>query len=301
MIAQAHAKINLFLEVLDNRSDGFHNIETIMAPISLSDRIQITSTENPTIEMNGQFCFPRSSDSTFSQSENAGDFWGENNLVVRAAKQMQERSALQHGCKIFLIKRIPVEAGLGGASSDAATTLLMLNELWKVGLSKSELAEISAELGSDVPFFLQNSFARCSGRGEKITTLDCSPRIPIVICKPPIGLSTAKVYANHRNISSPASYKPMITALNCANMRQMGRAMHNGLELPARELSPWIEQISCQFSQLGSLGHQMSGSGSSYFGLFPNSRAARIASRILETRLPNTFVFMGSTLTPRRY
>ncbi len=302
MIIRAYAKINLFLEILGKRPDGFHEIDTVMAPISLHDSLRITSTPDPNIRLTGRFELPIRYRETELDLARANDFWGEKNLVWRAAKLLQEKSGQPNGCSIELIKRIPSEAGLGGASSDAAATIIGLNRLWNLGLSHETQCQYASQIGSDVPFFLQNKFARCRGRGEKVESIERQLRLPIVICKPPTGLSTAKVYANYKNVDQiTCNCSKMLRVLNCANARKIAGAMHNGLETSARALTPWISRISYQFSQLGSLGHQMSGSGTSYFGLFANPTTAQRATRILQVRLPNTFVFMGTALTPRRY
>ena len=301
MIIRAPAKVNLFLEVLGKRPDGFHEIETVMMATPLFDELRVLPCERDEIRLTGQFDLPSNYVHNDAAHTSHNGFWGEKNLIFRAAQQLKNRVGFKQGCEIHTIKRIPSEAGLGGASSDAAATLIALNSVWSLGLKKKELVEIAAELGSDVPFFLQNEIATCLGRGEKIAAINASLSIPLVICKPPVGLSTAKVYAGCRVSEEPISSKMIQIALNCANVRTIGKDLHNALELPATEICTEIEEITFRFSQSGSLGYQLSGSGTSVFGIFSNLRAAQRVAKRFRQQLPNCFVFVGNALAPRRY
>jgi 4-diphosphocytidyl-2-C-methyl-D-erythritol kinase len=189
---------------------------------------------------------------------------------------------------------------VGGASSDAAAALVAANLGWNLGWSRERLAELAAELGSDVPFFLgciavgglrgdsvgglRGSAAICRGRGERIETLRAA-RLCMVIVRPPVGLSTAEVYRRCRPASSPASVQNLRQALECGMGPRAARHLANRLQAPAVELTPWIERLAEEFSRQDCLGHQMSGSGSSYFGICRSDRhARRVAARLRARR-----------------
>ena len=203
------------------------------------------------------------------------------NLVTRAAILLRRRAGVAAGATIRLVKRIPSAAGLGGGSSDAAATLLAGNLAWKTGWPLARLAELAAELGSDVPFFLTSRTAICRGRGERVEPLACPSRLHAVVVRPPAGLSTAEVYARCRTGSLPHSVQPAARALAQGNLRQLGRAIYNRLEKPAAELSAWIGRLREELSHCGCVAAQMSGSGTSYFGLCHHAAHARhVAGRL---------------------
>ena len=179
-----------------------------------------------------------------------------------------------------LVKRIPAEAGLGGASSDAAAALVGLNRFWRLGWDGSRLAAIAAELGSDIPFFLSAAtrgaaMAVCRGRGELVEPLPGIPRLDFVLVRPPGGLSTAAVYQQCRPAAVPGSSGALLAALRSGNEALAGKRLFNRLQTTAEKLSPWIERTRRVFAELDCYGHQMSGSGSSYFALCRNARHAR--------------------------
>jgi len=174
---KAHAKINLSLEVLGRRSDGFHELVSVMQEVSLADDLDI----EPASEIN------------FACHTECGPL--EDNLVVRAARLLQTDGQSQGGAAIQLVKKIPVGAGLGGGSSDAAATLIALNSLWSLNLSYASLSALAARLGSDVPFFLTGGTALIEGRGERVTALPDPPGVWYVLVNPGIHVSTARVFA----------------------------------------------------------------------------------------------------------
>jgi 4-diphosphocytidyl-2-C-methyl-D-erythritol kinase len=180
-----------------------------------------------------------------------------------------------------LVKRIPAAAGLGGASSDAAAALVAANLGWNLGWTRERLMELAAELGSDVPFFLTEvGAAVCRGRGEQIAPLRAA-RLHVVVVRPPVGLSTPQVYRRCRPAAAPASVQNLRQALECGNAAGVARQLANRLQAPAAELTTWIGQLEDEFSRQDCLGHQMSGSGSSYFGICRSARhAQRVASRL---------------------
>ena len=181
MQLSAPAKINLSFRIKGRRADGFHEIETLMAPISLADRITIERAGD-----DGEIRF-----SCDDPSLPAGD----DNLVVRAAKLFRQRAGITSGITIALEKKIPHGAGLGGGSSDAASILLGLNELFDAGLDQTELLELAAQLGSDVPFFVVRSAAVCRGRGEIVTPISLGTKLHLVLLKPDFGVPTPWAYS----------------------------------------------------------------------------------------------------------
>jgi 4-diphosphocytidyl-2-C-methyl-D-erythritol kinase len=182
-----------------------------------------------------------------------------------------------------LIKRIPSSAGLGGASSDAAAALAAANLAWELGWSRQQLAELGAELGSDIPFFFSAgcwgaAAAVCRGRGERVEPIENRTDAHFVVVRPPVGLSTAVVYRSCRPAVQPASVQPLAAALQRGDTVMLGRSMANRLEPIAATLSPHLEPVRRLFDRLDCLGHQMSGSGAGYFGLCRSARHARRVS-----------------------
>ena len=203
------------------------------------------------------------------------------NLATRAALLLRRRAGVTAGTTIRLLKRIPSAAGLGGGSSDAAATLLAGNLAWGINWPRERLVELAAELGSDVPFFLSGGAAICRGRGERVEPLAAPGRLHAVVVRPPEGLSTALVYSGCTPGQPPRSVMPLVSALGRGDLREVGRLIYNRLEAPAAELSRWIDRLRGEFSRLGCLGTQMSGSGTSYFGICHHAVHARhVAGRL---------------------
>ena len=181
-----------------------------------------------------------------------------------------------------LVKRIPVRAGLGGGSSDAAAALVAANLGWNLGLHAGELARWPPQLGSDVPFFLAGGPAICRGRGERIEPAAGLGPWNFVVVRPPEGLATAEVYAVCRVAERPRSVDPLVEALRRGNASAAGRLLWNRLQPAAARLSPWIERLRETFAEQDLWGHGMSGSGTSYFGLCRHARQARRLARCLQ-------------------
>jgi 4-diphosphocytidyl-2-C-methyl-D-erythritol kinase len=272
----APAKLNLFLEVLARRADGFHEIETLMTAVDVCDTVRLRSRPDGRIQLTLR---------SAGQVATLGDVpTGSENIVVRAVENLRQRAGVAWGAEIELIKRIPSSAGLGGASSDAAATLLAANEVWRLGWPRAALAEVAAELGSDVPFFLAGPQAVCRGRGEQIEPLPPLPRLEVVIVYPPVGLSTPAVYRACRVADSPARLEPLVVAWRRGDYAALGRAMTNRLEPAAESLTPWIARLRREFAELGCYAQQMSGSGSSYFGIARHTAHARRIARRCRAR-----------------
>ena len=274
----APAKLNLFLEVLSRRADGFHEIETLMVPIDCFDTLRISLRDDKDIVLACRWAA-----GIREVSEEIPT--GADNLVTRALtllrRRVQEsRGALPasgRGLSVELVKRIPSAAGLGGGSSDAAAALYGANLLWQLGWSRQQLAGVASELGSDIPFFLDGGAAFCRGRGELIEPVHWEAGQYFVVLRPPQGLATAAVY---RSVEVPATPQQWCNEF----ARDWPSHLFNRLQQAARSQAPWLELIEREFSRLDLVAHQMSGSGSSYFGVCRNARHANWAAAILRHR-----------------
>jgi len=278
----APAKINLFLEVLSRRADGFHEIETLLATITAFDRLIFVPQTGAEISLEVRWGMGLAAREIHGQRSGHvahellyGEIpCGADNLAWRATALLRERAAVNRGAIIRLIKRIPAAAGLGGASTDAAAALMAANEAWDLHWPRSKLAELAAEIGSDVPFFFTSGAAVCRGRGEQIEPARL-PRLHVVVVRPPVGLRTPEVYKICRPTDEPVGVRRLMTALARGDCAAVGRYLLNDLEPAAKSLTPWIRTLETEFRKHHLPGHQMSGSGSSYFGLGRSARHAR--------------------------
>lgn len=294
VLIQAPAKINLFLEIKAKRSDGYHELETVMVGVSLVDSLRFQSTADSRIEVR---C---TADRTL-QSTSPAIPSGPGNIAWQALDRL--RSALQSaypslGGTLEIFKRIPDQAGLGGGSSDAAAALRAACDAWQVNIAPDQLARIAAEVGSDVPFFLQAGAAVCRGRGELVEPVPSQP-LWFVIAKPPLGLSTRTVYNRLTLPQISRSPQELIQLLKCGSPHEIGRSLFNRLQGSAEALAPEIRHAASEFDALCCCGHQLTGSGSAYFGLFANRPAAHRGAAVLRSRLPNWFVFVCHSLVSR--
>jgi 4-diphosphocytidyl-2-C-methyl-D-erythritol kinase len=278
LVIQAPAKLNLFFEVLAKRGDGYHEIETLMCPIDLYDTLCFQSVANGSVEFECRCASDGNGQSGRGLHTVPA---GPDNLVVRAVELVRRRAAIPHGARLLLVKRIPAAAGLGGGSSDAAAALVAANEGWQLGRSREELALWAAELGSDVPFFLADGPAICRGRGERIEPVTGLGGLSFVVVYPPEGLSTAAVYGACRPADEAKRVQPLLEALRQGDLNEAGRRLWNRLQPAAEELSPWVKRLHQEFCDQDCLGHGMSGSGSSYFGVYRHARHARRGARRL--------------------
>lgn len=283
---KAPAKINLGLKVLRRRPDGYHDICSVMQQLALSDTILL----EPHCGEGWQF---------FCTEPSLRD---KDNLVCRAADLLIEKAGQRRlpGVKITLYKNIPVGAGLGGGSSDAAAALEGLNYFWKLGLSPAELSEAGALLGSDVPFCLQGGTALAQGRGEKLKVLPPLPFHWVVLASPPMQLSTAQVYGalEPAHLGSP-SLEPLITAIESQSRELLhewfAAGSTNTLETVFLPGQPRSGALKKQFLDLGLLP-AMSGSGPSYFVLCHSLFSARAAARSL-LQVKDNRVFLCWTIS----
>lgn len=292
LVVHAPAKLNLFFEVLGKRADGYHEVETLVVPITLYDTLEFRDHPNGRISFQCQLASASRGPRGTGQGEIPE---GSDNLVVRAVELVRRRANITSGAELCLAKRIPSAAGLGGGSSDAAAALIAANEGWQLGWSVSRLAELAAELGSDVPLFLTPGPAICRGRGEIIEPVGGLGNLHLVVVRPPAGLSTADVYRECRPPCDPRPLAPLVAALRQGNLKEAGRWMFNRLESAAERLSPWIARLRHQMQRLDCLAQQMSGSGTCYFGLCRHARhARRVAHNLEASGLGIAFAVRGS-------
>jgi len=256
----APAKVNLFLEVLGRRADGYHDIATLVLAVDLADELDFQSNGSGQLSLT---------------CDDPGLPTGPENLVHQAASRLRAATGCTAGARIQLTKRIPVAAGLGGGSSDAAAALVGLNELWRLGLSPASLAGLGAQIGSDVPFFLNGAAAWCTGRGEVVTPVTVGRPLDLVLVKPPEGLKTADVYGRVRVPDRPEDGGAARAALASGDVEALGRALHNRLQEPAFELSPAAAEWHRRLGATGAAGYLMSGSGSCLFALCRSPAEAR--------------------------
>jgi 4-diphosphocytidyl-2-C-methyl-D-erythritol kinase len=251
MQLSAPAKINLSFRIKGRRADGFHEIETLMAPISLADRI--------TIERAGD-----KGDISFA-CDDASLPAGDDNLVVRAAKLFREQTNITSGITIALEKKIPHGAGLGGGSSDAASTLLGLNELFAAGLRRDELLKLAAQLGSDVPFFVVRSAAVCRGRGEIVEPTSLAMKMGLVLFKPDFAVPTPWAYGRWKESRE-------LPGVDCSPQEFNGAQFVNDLERPVFEKFVFLAHLKTWLRQQPEVAVAlMSGSGSTVFAVLRES------------------------------
>ncbi|WP_301109226.1 4-(cytidine 5'-diphospho)-2-C-methyl-D-erythritol kinase [Sporosarcina sp.] len=264
---KAPAKINLTLDVLNKRPDGYHEVEMIMTTVDLADRIWLRPTLDRSITIKSSHRFVPND---------------RKNLAYQAADLLRKRYRLSDGVEITLDKNIPIAAGLAGGSSDAAAALRGLNRLWKLGLSLDELAVLGAEIGSDVSFCVYGGTAIAQGRGEKITHLPSPPNCWVILAKPTIGVSTGNIYGqlDLASIKHPQT-KTMMEALREGDYEKMCSSLGNVLEPVTMNLHQDVVVLKEQMERFGADAVLMSGSGPTVFGLVrQESRVPRIVNAL---------------------
>ncbi len=263
---EAYAKINLFLEVLGKRADGYHALRSLVVPVSLSDTLAIRKSDT----MRSSFGFA-------------------DDLCLKAARVLSGAVGRELGADISGIKRIPAGGGLGGGSSDAAAVLDALDSMYGLGLSRERLAEIAADVGSDVPALVLSR--RCGavlmeGRGEIVTPVEGFPRLHFVLVNPGVFSSTAKVFAkcNFCVTNRPPILYNILNALKKGDLEGVAGSFANDLEAPAVALEPRIGEVLGEVRRAGAVGAAMSGSGSTVFGLARDEAHAKEIASALEGR-----------------
>jgi 4-diphosphocytidyl-2-C-methyl-D-erythritol kinase len=259
-VTWAPAKVNLFLEVLGKRPDGYHAIETLILAVDLFDTLEIRDDPAGRLSL---ACDP------------PGLPTGPGNLVWKAARALDPT----RGAAVRLVKRIPSEAGLGGGSSDAAAALAALNRLWGLNRGRAELLPVAAAVGSDVGFFLAPPAGWCTGRGEAVEPESVGRPLDLVIVKPAAGLSTAEVYRRVTVPANPVSGEPAREALRAGDPERVARCLHNRLQDAAFAARPAVEEVFRRLLGCRPLGCLVSGSGSSVFAVCRDrADAVRVAA-----------------------
>ena len=265
---KALAKINLGLDVVRRREDGYHEVRMIMQTIHLYDLLEIQKIREPEIQIVSNLSFLPVN---------------ENNLVYKAARLLQEEFALTDGISVKLTKRIPVAAGMAGGSTDAAAMLYAMNQLYDLGLSRRELMKRGVQIGADVPYCLMRGTALAEGIGEKLTELPAPPKASILVAKPPIMVSTKEVYQSLKadELSSHPDIDGMIEALKQGSLQGITDRMDNVLETVTVEQFPVIAQIKDFMKEHGAMNALMSGSGPTVFGIYKEEQEALAAEKAL--------------------
>jgi 4-diphosphocytidyl-2-C-methyl-D-erythritol kinase len=275
---ESPAKINLILKVLGKRDDGFHEIASLMQRIDLHDDMSFA--------LAGQGIALRCTGIPVPENSK--------NIVYRAAELFMQKTGRPSGVSIEIEKRIPTAAGLGGGSSNAATTLLALNELTSAGLDRDTLMAMGASIGSDVPFFIYGKAAWAFGRGERLEAAENIPPISLLVCNPGVPLATAEVYGNLRIglTNEPIQY----TIPRLQTVQQVARALENDLEEVSESLCPAIRDLKTSLADLGALGVLVSGSGPTVFGIFETREDVLAAGERLKTGMGVPFVAGAGSL-----
>ena len=270
---KALGKINLGLDVLGRRDNGYHDVRMVMQTVYLYDQIKIERTKEPGIQL---------STNLFYLPVN------ENNLAYQAANLLMEEFQISEGVKITLDKHIPVAAGMAGGSSNAATVLFGINQMFSLGLSQKELMERGVTLGADVPYCIMRGTVLAEGIGEILTPLPDMPKCYILIAKPPISVSTKMVYEklDAHEIQEHPDIDGILHGLENQDLQQIASCMGNVLEKVTIEEYPVIEEIKSVMKDNGALNDMMSGSGPTVFGIYDDKQQAKnAASKIKELQL----------------
>ena len=261
---KALAKINLGLDVVRRRDDGYHEVRMIMQTINLFDRLEIKKIKEPAIKIHTNLFFLPVN---------------ENNLVYKAAKLLIDEFGIQEGVSVGLTKKIPVAAGMAGGSTDAAAMLFGMNRLFGLGLSKKQLMERGVKIGADVPYCIMRGTALAEGIGDKLSPLPAMVKCPVLIAKPQISVSTKFVYQNLKldDKTVHPDIDRLIEDIRNKDLKAVSDHMGNVLESVTIPNYPVISQIKEQMMDSGAVGSMMSGSGPTIFGLFDDSRTAQLA------------------------
>ena len=261
IVLKSYGKINLGLDVLRRREDGYHEVRMIMQTVGLYDVLTMEKLKEDEIKMSCNLSFLPTD---------------ERNLVYKAVKLIKDRYHIKDGVKIDLNKRIPVAAGMAGGSSNCAAALKGMNELFNLGLSIEELCEIGVQLGADVPYCIWGGTALSEGIGEKLSRVDAMPECYILIAKPGISVSTAFVYQNLDlvNLSKHPDIDGMLRCLEKKDLKGICDRLENVLETVTTKEYPIIEKVKKHLVKQGAMGALMSGSGPTIFAIFQDKKTA---------------------------
>ena len=280
MRLEAFAKINWSLDIIGIREDGYHLMDMIMQPVPLADEIVLTPADNMEITTDG---YPRSrADKT--------------NLAMRAALELKGSAGYSGGVRIHVHKRIPMGAGLGGGSADAAAVLCGLNRLWNLGLTGDELEKTGLRLGADVPFMIRGGLARVRGIGELIEPRPCRNNYWMLIFQPCRGLSTREIFEswNPDCVRHPDT-ESALHALECGNLMQLSDSIGNVLEPVSSSRCPEIGEAVHSLLASGARLASMTGSGSAVFGVFSSGTEAEKAAAVLSKRWKHIHICHSQT------
>jgi 4-diphosphocytidyl-2-C-methyl-D-erythritol kinase len=263
---KARAKINLGLDVCRRLDNGYHEVKMVMQTVDIYDELEFKKRKDPDIIL------------SVNSRDNLGDL--ANNLIFRAAKLMKEQYRIKEGIEIKLNKMIPVAAGMAGGSTDAAATMLAMNEMFELGLTKNELMEQALKLGADIPFCVLGGTALAEGIGEKLSALPAPPKAALLVVKPPINVSTKWVYDNldANSLDRHPDIDAMVEALHQGDLKGITDHMENVLETVTVKKYPIISDIKKMMIESGAINALMSGSGPSIFGVYEDEGIAAAAA-----------------------
>ena len=268
---KAYGKINLGLDVIRKRPDGYHDLDMIMQMVDVYDDIVITKNKTGKIEV---------------KTDTAVLSNGKDNLAYMAAKMLMDEFKIKDGVNIYINKRIPIAGGMAGGSSDCATTLMGINQLFELGLSKEELMERGVKLGADVPYCVLGGTAIARGIGEVLTPLPAPADCHVIIAKPPVSVSTAYVYGHIKplKITKRPDIEAMAQSIKDGDLKKMASLIYNVMEDVTVGEYPIISEIKQVMLDNGALNSIMSGSGPTVFGLFDDKEKARQCVKTLEEK-----------------
>ena len=284
---KALAKINLGLDVLGRRENGYHDVRMVMQSIYLYDEVKLEKTAEPGITTVSNLSFLPT---------------GDGNIAYKAARLLQEEFQITEGIKITLNKHIPVAAGLAGGSSNAAAVLFGMNRMFRLGLSQKDLMDRGVRLGADVPYCIMRGTVLAEGIGEKLSVLPAMPKCTVLIAKPPVSVSTKVVYEalDAKEITEHPDIDGIIEGLKNNSLKQVAACMGNVLEDVTVPMHPVIDQIKQEMKSAGALNAMMSGSGPTVFGLFESRADAREAQRRIREKSLTRQVYVTSIHSVRR-
>lgn len=284
---KALAKINLGLDVLGRRENGYHDVRMVMQSIYLYDEVKLEKTAEPGITTVSNLSFLPT---------------GDGNIAYKAARLLQEEFQIAEGIKITLNKHIPVAAGLAGGSSNAAAVLFGMNRMFRLGLSQKDLMDRGVRLGADVPYCIMRGTVLAEGIGEKLSVLPAMPKCTVLIAKPPVSVSTKVVYEalDAKEITEHPDIDGIIEGLKNNSLKQVAACMGNVLEDVTVPMHPVIDQIKQEMKSAGALNAMMSGSGPTVFGLFESRADAREAQRRIREKSLSRQVYVTSIHSVRR-
>lgn len=284
---KALAKINLGLDIVRRREDGYHEVRMIMQTIQLYDRLDIKRTQEPGIQIQTNLSFLPVN---------------ENNLIYKAAKLLMDEFSITDGVSVKLDKRIPVAAGMAGGSTDAAAMLIGVNRLFSLGLTKRQLMERGVQIGADVPYCIMRGTALAEGIGEALSPLPPMVKCPVLIAKPSISVSTKFVYQNLKldDTTIHPDIDRLIDDIKAKNLHDIAAHMGNVLETVTISNYPVIDEIKKHMLSNGAVGAMMSGSGPTVFGLFDDEDTAKKAYKAMRSSHLARQVYLTSVYNNRK-